>query len=125
MTDGKDKHPESEFESRVQQALESGAGDVAPEVAERLAAMRGSAVAELDERAARRRGFAWGPASAFSAALATVALATGLFLFSGNGSDAVMPEISDEPEFAAVRDLELLTELEFLAWLEEEESDAG
>lgn len=125
MTDRKDKLPESEFESRVQQALESAADDIAPEVAERLAAMRRSAVAELDEHSGRRFGFGWRPAGAFAAAAAAVALAVGLFVFSGTGPVAVMPEVSDEPEFAALQDLDVLTELEFLAWLEEEERDAG
>jgi hypothetical protein len=123
MTDDKDQQPDPEFESRLRDALASDARDIAPEIAERLAVMRTSAVAQF-ERTPRRFQFSWVAASGVAAALATVTLAAGLFLFSRAELVPEMPA-AVEPEFAAAQDLELLTELEFLAWLEEEASNAG
>lgn len=118
-----------EFESRVKQKLSAEEGDVSPEVAERLAAMRRAAVAEAGDDTRARFNFGWAPAGALAAAVATVALVAGLFFFagpfSGKGAVPVMPGSADEPEFAAAQDVELLTDLEFLAWLEEASSDAG
>ena len=125
MSNHTDQAPDPDFESRVKRVLAEQGDDVPMEVAERLTAMRRAAVAELDERTQRRFRFGWAPAGALAAALATVVLAAGLFLFAGNASVPAMPALTDEPEFAAAQDLELLDELEFLAWLEEESSDAG
>jgi hypothetical protein len=119
MTDDKDKQPDSEFETRVQRALEPKTRGVSPDVAERLAAMRRTAVAQLDHRT----GFRWGGA-AFATAFATVVLAAGVFLMFDGASVPVMPA-ADEPEFAAAQEMDVLVELEFLAWLEEEVTDAG
>jgi hypothetical protein len=119
MTDDKDKQPDSDFESRLQRALAPKAGGVTPDVAERLAAMRRNAVAQLDHRT----GFGWGRA-AFVTAFATVVLAAGVFLMFDDASVPAMPA-ADEPEFAAAQEMDVLVELEFLAWLEEEATDAG
>ncbi|MCZ6711923.1 MAG: DUF3619 family protein [Gammaproteobacteria bacterium] len=121
MTNNDDKRSESDFEARLQHALESSTNDIDPEIVERLASMRRSAVAQIDQRqTSRLRG--WVPV--YAAAFATVVVAFGVFLFRGDGLVEMMPA-ADEPEIAAAQNVELLTELEFLAWLEETATDAG
>ena len=91
-------------------------------VNERLVAMRRSAVQEMDTRATSQLQTPWFWASA-GATLVTV-FALGLFLYSGNVPAPMFDDVS-EAQLAATQDMELLEELEFLAWLEEEAVNAG
>jgi len=125
MTKDSDQQPDTELELRMQRAIRSAQNEIAPEVAERLATMRRSAVAEFEARGRRRIQRSWIPLSAAAAAVASTALVAGMFLFRGNGPVPAMPAEPDAPEFSAAQELDVLADLEFLAWLEEEASDAG
>ncbi len=109
------------FEKRARDLLRAAEQDVSPEVNQRLGEMRRAAVQELEDRSNRRQTSGiWLPAGAS----AVVVLALGIFLYPGN---EIVPMIDnlDETQLAAAQDMELLGELEFIAWLEEEESNAG
>ena len=94
----------------------------------RLAASRQEAVALVAEREAATGGWSFGGwfaprgiAVAAAASLAAVAVWVSL---SAPDGPAPLPLLS-APEVAVVQELELLEELEFLAWLEEESQGAG
>ncbi|NGX16296.1 hypothetical protein [Wenzhouxiangella sp. XN24] len=96
--------------------------EVSPEVAERLRAMRRVAVSELGEGPANAApGWLW-PAGV---AAAGVALTLALLLGEPDGSAPDPLLLADADELAVVADLDVLEELEFLAWLEEEGPDDG
>jgi hypothetical protein len=114
-----------EVERRLQALAREQSETVSADVAERLAAMRRQAVAELEEEA-----FGWSgllpilrravPVTATVFAIAVVAFV----LLRPDAELGELPLVS-ESEVAIVQDMELLEELEFLAWLEEESQGAG
>ena len=127
----KDERAAEPFEGRLARTLAAEREALTPEVRERLGAMRREAVrlAEAEERDPPwRRWFGVMPMAATAAAGLTFALAMGVWL-------SAVPEAGPEPlpalseaEAALMQDLELLEDLEFLAWLEEdglEEESAG
>jgi len=98
---------------------------VEPEVAQRLAQMRHAAVAELERRQARtgrHRSPGWWIGGAAAAA---VALTVVLLLPRGGGPEPDAALLADAETLEAISELDVLEELEFLAWLEEEQLDAG
>lgn len=107
--------------------LRRRAEQVPPEVAERLAHMRRAAVTELDRSESRFRS--WGThrfwVTGLAGAAAALALTLALLLPRAEepGPEALL--LADADELAAMSNLELLEELEFLAWLEQEQLDAG
>ena len=110
------------LEKRAREVLRASVDDVPPEVAERLVAMRRAAVQELEERSSSQwqTPWFWAPAGA----TAIVVLTLGLFLYTGNTPGPMFNDL-DEAQLAAAQDMELLEELEFLAWMEEEVGNAG
>ena len=109
------------FEKRAREVLLTTVDDVPPEVAERLVAMRRAAVQELEERSSSQwTPWFWAPAGA----AAIVVLTLGLFLYTGNTPVPMFDDL-DDAQLAAAQDMDLLEELEFLAWLEEEARNAG
>ncbi|MCB1685489.1 MAG: hypothetical protein R3E82_16015 [Pseudomonadales bacterium] len=122
---GTTAHPEDDALLR---AARERAETVEPGVAERLGQMRRAAVAELDARGARRAG--WPRTAVFwsggvAATVAAVALTFALLLPGATEPEASLLFVADADEFEAIADLEVLEELEFLAWLELEQLDAG
>ncbi|MEQ8857987.1 MAG: hypothetical protein RIC56_05020 [Pseudomonadales bacterium] len=114
-------------EEALVRAVRERAEQVEPAVAERLGQMRRAAVAELDARSARRAGWRrtpvlWGGGLAAAAAVA-LTLALLLPVTTEPDSDPLL--VADADELEAIADLEVLEELEFLAWLEQEQLDAG
>lgn len=117
------REPEA-FEDRLQKALRAETeAPLAPEVAGRLAGIRRQAAltagnADRMLRLPRRRWLLWG---------GMTTAAAGLLLAVAVSRQAPAPlPVFEEQAFAAAEDLELLEELEFLAWLEmEEEGGAG
>jgi len=110
------------FEKRAREVLQAVGNDVPPEVNERLVAMRRAAIQEMESPTSRQwqtRRF-WTP----MAATAVVVLSLGLFLYSGSAPVPMFDDF-DVAHLPAARDMELLEDLEFLAWLEEEASNAG
>ncbi|MCZ6888000.1 MAG: hypothetical protein O7H39_05840 [Gammaproteobacteria bacterium] len=87
--------------------------DIDPRVLERLQAMRREAVQHADRSAPQPLGV-WVPTSAVVATILTV----GIALSSIESPTA--PMFHDEHEQLAVQDMELLEDLEFLAWLDSE-----
>ncbi len=121
---------ESGFEQSARERLRRHAERVPDDVAARLAAARRRAVATLDDGDRARWLDRWfSPAFGFSAAgaAAVVVLAVALFFFDNASVPAVPPGFisADEAELTAAHEAELLDELEFLAWLEAADVDAG
>ena len=119
------------LEARLRERMRQEADSVPDDVAIRLAAARRRAVAEFEELppAARwlRFWFASGRGLGALGATAAVALAVGLLL-RGDDQVGTLPSglvLADEAEIAAAQEVELLSELEFLAWLEADDVDAG
>ena len=122
---------ESDQEARLKDALQREREALPQAVRDRLAASRQEAVALLEEAEARpaaARAVAWltGRFDVRGLALvgAAAAAALALWVTLSVPDDPALPMLS-APEVAVVQDLELLEELEFLAWLEEESQGAG
>jgi len=113
------------LEPEVAALLRAQAEQVDPEVAGRLGAMRRAAVAEMDHRRTPARRRVPALLAGLGAAAAALAVTVALLLppAAGPGPEALL--LADADELAAVAELEVLEELEFLAWLEEEQLDAG
>jgi len=115
---------ESDQEARLKEALRRQREALPEDVRDRLAASRREAVAALEESESGGWSLAewFSPRSLAMAAAASAAIA--LWVALSPGGDPALPLLS-APEVAVVQDLELLEELEFLAWLEEESQGAG
>ena len=126
MTDERNSEPVPEDVERRLQSLARGAAQtVPPDVAERLAGMRRQAVSELgEERFEWSRWFGWPGRTLAVVAAAFVVMIT-VWTVLRPGPDVMVLPLVTEPEVAIVQDMELLEELEFLAWLEEESQGAG
>jgi hypothetical protein len=112
---------DAEFTARAQRLLRESETDLAADRVAGLRAARQQAVAAAEQQPkqrTRRRGFAnpwvWAPATA----MATTVLTVSLLL---SGSPESLP-VLDPVELSAAQDLELLEDLEFLAWVLEEEA---
>lgn len=115
-----------EMERRLQALAREGSGVVPADVAERLAAMRRQAVAELDTPVSGWSSLVGWPAWAPVAVTATVlVMMIGAWVYLNPTADPMILPLVADSEVAIVEDLELLEELEFLAWLEEESEGAG
>ena len=90
---------------------------LAPELAGRLAAARHRAVASVDVPILRAPS-GWVPAGALAATLLTVGLSVAL-------DNDIAPPLDDEQQLATVADMDLLMDLEFVAWLDTDNVDAG
>ena len=122
MTNDNTRDSNTSFEKRAREVLLAAEHDVSPEVNGRLAAMRRAAVQELETRSGQPRRTGWFWVSAGT--VAVVVLTLGLFLYPGNAPGPLFDGL-DEAQLAAAQDMELLEELEFLAWMEEEDRSAG
>lgn len=129
MTGGRQDDRETDRSARVlADALRQHVEQVPPDIAQRLAQVRRAAVAELAEReGSRRRGWPLRLAGGFAGAAAAVALTVALLTERREPSDAEPLLLAHADELAAIAELEMLEELEFLAWLEQhqDEIDAG
>lgn len=120
MTHDSDSRP-AELDPELMEHWRRRRQQVDPAVAERLAAARQQAVALLDgpERKALPRLLPWGAALTSAAALLLA-----IVFWPGPGDSGLAPlPLVDADELAAARDLELLEELEFIAWLDEQQAD--
>ena len=115
MNDREDKFVDDA--ARVLREAEHG---LDPEVLARLGAMRRRAVALVDHPAPTAIG-AWAPTSAVAATI----LAVGIAFTNVQGPSPTV--FDNEFEQLAAQDMELLEDLEFLAWMELEakQSNAG
>jgi hypothetical protein len=107
---------DEEFASRVRDALNTQT--LAPELADRLAAARRRAVASVDAPIPRAPSV-WIPVGA----LASTLLVVGMFSAAIERKSA--PPFDDDVQFAAAQDLDLLDDLEFVAWLDSDDTDAS
>jgi hypothetical protein len=89
---------------------------LAPELAGRLAAARRRAVALVDSP--MRAPSQWVPVGALATTLLTVGIGFAL-------NDRITPPLDDEQQLATVEDMDLLMDLEFVAWLDTDGIDAG
>lgn len=86
------------------------------DVQARLDGIRRAAVASLDTRTVTAPG-PWLPFGALTATLLLVGIV------ASTGDVVTLPALDDELTFAAAQDRELLEDLEFLAWLDEQDVD--
>jgi hypothetical protein len=112
---GDDRRSDDEFVGQVRAALDAQA--LAPGLAERLTIARRRAVASVDTPIPRAPA-AWIPAGA----LATTLLTVGLVVAIDNNR---APSLDDDMQIATVEDMDLLMDLEFVAWLDTDNVDAG
>ena len=117
---------DDEFEARLERTLRNRGGEVPPDVAERLAAMRREALLEIPEKTGvtswLRNWQLLVPVGAAAVAM-FVALFVGVLL---NGDEEILQiPMTLGNETVVVQEIEILEELEFLAWLEEEDQGAG
>ena len=116
--DTRDDGKLSEDEARLARAVtERLRDDVDPDVAARLRAARQEAVYIADRKTGR-------PLPWLAPAGGVVAAAVVATVMLREPALAPMPAL-DDAEMAAAAELELLEELEMLAWLDEEMLDAG
>ena len=110
-----DRRSDGEFVDQARAVLD--AQSLAPDLAERLAAARRRAVASVDVPILRAPA-AWVPAGALAATLLTVGLTVAI-------DNAGEPPLDDDIQIATVEDMDLLMDLEFVAWLDTDNLDAG
>ncbi len=121
-----DSRPAPVDEHALLAAARAAAEPVSPEVAARLAAMRREAVRLAEAGGDPAGWFARLLAPRHLAGLAAAcSLVLALWIGLRPGDDVLPVPLLDGPEVAVVEDLELLEDLEFLAWLEEESVGAG
>jgi hypothetical protein len=108
------------FVHELERRLAAEVDQLPADVSARLQEMRRQASVAADVPAPRRRLW-W---SAALAGAGAVALAVGVSLTGTSTEVPPLPQATDL-ELAASADLELLEELEFLAWLDEEDLSAG
>ena len=118
--------PDDEFEAGLERTLHDRGQQVPQDVAERLALMRREALLEIPEKT---KFLSWLsnwqlvlPVGAAGAALIVVLFVPGLF--SGEEEILQIP-LALGNETVVFQEIEILEELEFLAWLEEEDEGAG
>jgi len=102
------------FVAQVRDVLDRSS--VSDDVRTRLAAARRRAVASLDAPVARAPA-RWVPVSALATTLLAVFLSVAV--------QRPTPPLVDEQQFATVEDMDLLMDLEFVAWLDTDNVDAG
>ncbi len=110
---------DEEFVSRVRDALNARA--LAPELVDRLAAARRRAVASVDAPIPRAPS-AWVPVGALASTLLVVGMFSVAIDRNVDRKDA--PPL-DDVQFAVAQDLDLLDDLEFVAWLDSDDTDAS
>ncbi len=117
MTDGS-------FEDKAKKALDRAEENTGPEILSRLQGMRRDAVREMANRGQPRVQQWWGvPAPAL--AFATLVLVSGLLFFTQDRPPAPPGTIEDLELLASNPHLEFYEDLDFYAWLAEEDSRAG
>jgi hypothetical protein len=112
---GDDRRSDAEFVDQMRVVLD--AQTLRPDLVERLGAARRRAVASVEAPIIRAPP-SWVPVSA----LATTLLTVGLTVAIDNGAT---PPFDDDVQIAAVEDMDLLMDLEFVAWLDTDNLDAG
>lgn len=112
---GGDQRSDDVFVEQARAVLD--AQSLAPDLAERLVAARRRAVASVDVPILRAPS-AWVPVGA----LATTLLTVGLTVAIDNGA---APPLDDDVQIATVENMDLLMDLEFVAWLDTDNFDAG
>lgn len=111
---------EKQFIETLEQQLKAEAEQVPQDTLIRLRSIRAQAVAGVPKR--RWQSFSL-PAGGIAATAAVAVLA--VMLISGRNESIPALPVVDEAELAVVTDLELLEQLEFLAWLEAGGPNAG
>jgi hypothetical protein len=112
---GGDRRSDGEFVEQARAVLD--AQSLAPDLAQRLAAARYRAVASVDVPILRAPS-AWVPVGALATTLLTVGLTVAI---ERDGA----PALDDDVQIATVENMDLLMDLEFVAWLDTDNLDAG
>jgi len=112
---GERRRSDEDFVAQVRDVLNEQS--LAPEIGGRLAAARHRAVASVDVPILRAPS-SWIPVGALATTLLTVGLSVAI-------DNNVAPPLDDERQLATVEDMDLLMDLEFVAWLDTDNVDAG
>jgi|APFre7841882724_1041349.scaffolds.fasta_scaffold232319_2 hypothetical protein len=107
---------DDDFVGQVREALDQRG--LAPEIAQRLAAARHRAVAAIGVPIPHAPA-TWLPTSALAMTLLVVGL------LSVTIDRGFAPPLEDLPRLTAIEDMDLLMNLEFVAWLDTDNVDAG
>jgi hypothetical protein len=110
-----DRRGDDEFVGQVRAVLD--AQPLALELTDRLTAARRRAVASVDLPIGRVPA-AWIPVGALATTLLTVGLTVAI-------DNRAIPPLDDDVQIATVEDMDLLMDLEFVAWLDTDNLDAG
>ncbi|MBT8144690.1 MAG: hypothetical protein KJO55_08315 [Gammaproteobacteria bacterium] len=89
---------------------------VPDDIGRRLRLARAAAVDEMQDRPS----FGWALPATAAAAVAVIAI----LVVREPAGEVVLPDLSDD-EMSAAMELELLEDMEFLAWMLEQDADAG
>ena len=127
MTSDKDRpvtEGEENFAAALGERLRDAEHDLDPQIQARLAQARREAVAVADRKSKASSGYWFGAGGAVAAA----ALLVVIFTTGQVDPNKQMPNVDPE-EFAAAQELEMLEDLEFIAWVasleEEDEPSQG
>ena len=128
MTDDTDPSKEDQLHVLARQTLEP----VSDDVARRLAEMRGQALSQINTSPAvseRRLSELFTTVGRWSQSWAGLAAASAVVLIAIvlrlSSTELLEMPVTQEGEIAVVQDMELLEDLEFLTWLEEEGSEGA
>lgn len=115
-----DKHSEQQFVSRIREALDQSAEQLAPGVRSRLSRMRHEAAALHAERQAPRKSWRW---AAGLAAASVVAVLMLMLPFNRPAEKTPLAVIDDMEILASSDPLEIYEDMEFYSWLSDLEND--
>jgi len=123
---------EDVFTDKVRKHLDEDTADLDAEVSKRLAANRKSVIDNLIQTPPRKLfDFNWQQSAPFAAASLLI-LTASISLFTVNDvsltdveNNILLSNDYDTNDDAVIAEYELLTDLEFISWLMEEENNAG
>ena len=126
MTKDKDRE-RSDFEKRTREVFDHSVGELDGATRSKLTQARYRALAELERPGLAQQWLAWRPQAA-AAALVVVAVGAGWLFIDGDAplapvesiADVTDSDVSDFELLLSDEDLELIEELEFYAWLDEQ-----
>lgn len=118
----KDKHPDS-FSHNARQALDQSVEDLSPETLDQLNRIRRDAVNETPGRSGAAAWGWWASGSLAAAMLVAAVVLVTPEVTSDSAPELAQDGLPDDMELlAAEDDLELMEEIEFVAWLMEQEN---
>ncbi|VAX31928.1 hypothetical protein MNBD_NITROSPINAE05-379 [hydrothermal vent metagenome] len=119
----KNQDDEKSFLKKVKQSLDQGEENIPPETRSRLHRIRQEALRIKEQE--KSRVIKWLPTPYPALATAAVVLLAVLLSFPGDREQALFHPLDDLEILASNNKIEFYEELDFYAWLTEEEPNAG